>query len=938
MIDKHIFNSRLLSITRSIQKLITLVGLAITPICSGQIVISEWLYSGTDGEFVEFTNVGESPIDMTGWSFDDASQTPKTVDLSGFGIITPGESVILTQATAADFSLAWDLTETTVIGEQIASLGRNDQINLYDADNNLVDQLSYGDEDFPGTPRSQNISCNIPSYDYDKTISQMYWTLASIGDGFGSRLSAGGDIASPGRTVGYSKSDFNTDGYVNIDDFSVFAHCFCCPAESYESIALQHNLTMNLNGFIATDFDEDRDIDLHDFAAFAKCYSGNDLADPFCGSNNTTQINTATIKFNDNYITTDGTGLLIDGTTVTIYSPGKYTFNGTLNNGQIIINSEEQGLVEIILNGVNISNSTSAPIYIMEASFTAIVLAENSQNYLSDAATYIYTDPTIDEPSGCLFSKDSMAIYGSGSLYVSGNYNDAIVCKDKLAIYSGIIDINSVDDGIRSKDCLLVYNGEITLNTLGDALKSDNDEDPNYGYITIRNGSLDITSGGDGISAVTNVNIIDGCITARCGGGYTATISDDLSAKGIKGLTGISIHGGTLDLDCADDALHSNNTISVNGGISTLSTSDDAIHADSNIVIDGGSISVINCYEGLESTEITINSGVVNIISDEDAITADTSVVISGGEFNIRSGGGYTATIAADASAKGIKGLVGVMIEGGSFIMNCADDALHSNDTITINNGTFTIATKDDGIHADANIVINGGNINITNSYEGIEAAIVTINNGEIHVNASDDGINVAGGTDGSGGPWMPPGIPGGGSNSNYFLYINGGYIVVNSIGDGLDANGSIYITGGTTIVNGPTANNNNAVDYDGKCEISGGTLVAVGSSQMAQALSSTSTQCSVKINYSAVQAAGTMIHLESSSGANILSFKPSKNYQSCVFSSPDFKTGTTYKQYVGGNCSGTASDGLYLNGTYTAGTLKNTFTINSILTSFTSR
>jgi predicted extracellular nuclease len=168
------------------------------PVASAEMVISEWMYAGTDGEFIEFTNIGPDLIDMTGWSFDDDSQVPGTVDLSGFGLVAPGQSVILTEALASDFAAAWGLTGVAIIGELSANLGRNDQINLYDAGDNLVDQLSYGDQDYPGTVRTQNKSCNIPATDYGFTEAQTSWVLAAVGDAYGSWMSAGGDIASPG--------------------------------------------------------------------------------------------------------------------------------------------------------------------------------------------------------------------------------------------------------------------------------------------------------------------------------------------------------------------------------------------------------------------------------------------------------------------------------------------------------------------------------------------------------------------------------------------------------------------------------------------------------------------------------------------------------------------------------------------------------------------
>ncbi len=171
---------------------------SLVQVASGGMVISEWMYSGTDGEFIEFTNTGPDSVDMTGWSFDDDGRTPGTVDLSAFGVVAPGESVLLTEVVAADFAAAWILSGVKIIGENATNLGRNDEINLYDASGNLVDRLTYGDETYAGTIRTQNASGGIPLADYDYTVVQTSWTLAVVDDDFGSWTSIQGDIASPG--------------------------------------------------------------------------------------------------------------------------------------------------------------------------------------------------------------------------------------------------------------------------------------------------------------------------------------------------------------------------------------------------------------------------------------------------------------------------------------------------------------------------------------------------------------------------------------------------------------------------------------------------------------------------------------------------------------------------------------------------------------------
>jgi predicted extracellular nuclease len=166
--------------------------------------ITEWMYAptGTLGEFVEFTNVSTSSIDMTGWSFDDDSRTPGSQDLSAYGTVAPGESVILTDQPASDFRTAWGLSASIkVIGDNTNNLGRNDEINLYDGTNALVDRLTYGDQTFAGTIRTQTKSGNPISLAALGANNPAQWVLSSNGDAYGSYVAGGmnaGDLGNPG--------------------------------------------------------------------------------------------------------------------------------------------------------------------------------------------------------------------------------------------------------------------------------------------------------------------------------------------------------------------------------------------------------------------------------------------------------------------------------------------------------------------------------------------------------------------------------------------------------------------------------------------------------------------------------------------------------------------------------------------------------------------
>jgi len=177
--------------------LMVAAGSSLAGVGSTDMRITEWMYSGLSGEFIEFTNVGSSPIDMTGWSFDDDSTLPGVIDLSSYGVVQPGESVILTELLASEFSANWALPASVkVIGGNVANLGRNDTINLFSG-TTLIDRLVFGDQNILGTIRTQNISgITLPSNLGTNNVAG--WFFSSVGDAYGSRASALGDVANPG--------------------------------------------------------------------------------------------------------------------------------------------------------------------------------------------------------------------------------------------------------------------------------------------------------------------------------------------------------------------------------------------------------------------------------------------------------------------------------------------------------------------------------------------------------------------------------------------------------------------------------------------------------------------------------------------------------------------------------------------------------------------
>lgn len=389
---------------------------------------------------------------------------------------------------------------------------------------------------------------------------------------------------------------------------------------------------------------------------------------------------------------------------------------------------------------------------------------------------------------------------------------------------------------------------------------------------------------------------------------------DDLVLEGEGTLV---VNGNKGDaIVCKDD-------LKINSGTYIITSEDDGIRGKDSLYILDGTFTINALGDGMKSTNDTdptkgyvkIENGTFTITSTLDGIQAESKVLISNGIFDITTGGGSSnssdksgwesnswgnASTDSD-SAKGIKASDNIVLTGGNYHLNTSDDSIHSNNYVGIGGGIYTISSGDDGIHADSELVIDQGEIDIQKSYEGLEAETITIHDGNIKVVSSDDGLNAAGGNDSSAINRPQPGANHYANSSKSSLTINGGIIYVNASGDGLDANGSIYMNGGFVTVDGPANSGNGALDYDAEFKITGGTLIAVGSSGMSQGISSSSTQYGVLINFSSNYSSGTIITITDSNHNEVMSYTSGKSFSSIVFSSKNLSKGT-YTVQINGN------------------------------------
>ena len=451
-------------------------------------------------------------------------------------------------------------------------------------------------------------------------------------------------------------------------------------------------------------------------------------------------------------------------------------------------------------------------------------------------------------------------------------------------------------------------------------------------FVTLAEGSQNTLRNTDEYVAIDDNNI-DAVIFSKSdltlnGTGSLTIVSAE--GHGIVSKDDLKITGGTYDITAAGHALSGKDSVRIADGAFVLTAEKDGIHAEN--------------ADDEEKGYIYIADGDFTITSDGDGMDASNIVQIEDGTFDITAGGGAanslkthesdmpggpgggmpqngerpvgedmpemgekpdganmpemgekpdgenmpqmgekpdgenmpqdTTTDESGTSTKGIKADGDMYLNGGTYQIDSADDSIHSNANITIADGTYTLATGDDGVHADDALIVNGGTITVTESYEGLEGLTVTINDGTIDITARDDGINAAGEK----------------------MELNGGYIHILAGGDGMDSNGNLTINGGEIYIDGPSDNGNSAIDYGDRSSayVNGGTLVAIGSSGMAEGMSDSSKQKVLMVKLGEQMEAGDVV-LTDREGNVIVSYTALKSYDCVIISTAEVESGAAY-------------------------------------------
>ena len=431
-------------------------------------------------------------------------------------------------------------------------------------------------------------------------------------------------------------------------------------------------------------------------------------------------------------------------------------------------------------------------------------------------------------------------------------------------------------------------------------------------FITLAEGSENTLESGSEAPSGEDENV-DGVIFSRSdltlNGSGSLTINAGYK-HGIVSKDDLVITGGVYNITAVGGGLYGKDCVKILDGTFNLNVEMDGIQSDNEedadrgfVYIAGGTYDITAGHDGIQAeTLLKVAEGTINITTG----TGSGAAVNGSSDTDSTSNGSTNVTDSSSSeSIKGLKSGSLLEITGGTIVINSEDDSVHSNGSITITAGDLTISSDDDAVHADENLQIDGGSIQILQSYEGLEGKSVVINDGTISLVSADDGINANGGADSSGFGGFGRGFETdsfGSSETDIYIAINGGEITIDASGDGLDSNGNLYITGGVTYISGPSDSGNGALDYGEGCtgEISGGVLLAVGASGMAENMSSSSTQCTFMQNLDETASGGDTVTITDASGNVLASYTPVRSYQNIIFSCPKLQVEETYTVTAG--------------------------------------
>ena len=389
---------------------------------------------------------------------------------------------------------------------------------------------------------------------------------------------------------------------------------------------------------------------------------------------------------------------------VMITSAGKYVVSGTLNDGSIVVDTNNSSKVWILFNGAEISCSDAACLDVEQADKVFLTLGEGTENRMTTLG--FSQEAEAAGMDGTVFSRDDLSINGMGSLTVSASEAHGIVGNDDLVIAGGKITVDAALDALHANDGLRIMSADMQLNAGDDGISLTGTESELY----LESGNIAITAADSGLSAGNLIHIV----------------------------------GGTLKVHSGDDGISAAGDILVEGGEMEISAGDDGIHADNAVAILEGTIRIPTCYEGIEAITIDISGGDITIYPEDDGLNANGNTAGFGGKPGGGGPGGFGGLRPFEENNGNMAherpdferpdGPAG-MPQGNPPFEPDATEALTAEaktsdvDTwIHVSGGSITVvndvARDADGLDSNGDIIISGGVIRVSLTNSGSNSAL----------------------------------------------------------------------------------------------------------------------------------------------------------------------------------------------------------------------
>ena len=377
-----------------------------------------------------------------------------------------------------------------------------------------------------------------------------------------------------------------------------------------------------------------------------------------------------------------GSGVSVSGNTVTITAEGTYVLSGSLADGRIVVDADENAKVQVVLAGASVTSSGASAIYVKGADKVFVTSDAGTANALSaTGAAQTEDDHNLD---GTLFSTSDLTLNGTGSLSVTSAQGSAVVGKDDVVLAQTSATLTGAAHGVQANDSIRVASGSWKVTATTDGLHAANDSDATKGYIYVADGTIEVEAGSDGMDA-----------------GYI---------------------------------------LQVDGGRVSVAAGDDGLHSESDLVIAGGDIAVTRSNEGLEGARVTISGGTQNVVATDDGVNAsgdsDANASTAGGAAAGGAGGsaggaaaGGGGTPPSGGAASGTSGASPTSgTEGGTAPTDAPTPpsgdmgggmrggmgggmGSDSSASLTITGGTLTVDAGGDGLDSNGTIDVSGGTV-----------------------------------------------------------------------------------------------------------------------------------------------------------------------------------------------------------------------------------